>query len=873
MVLSVTIPSSNDGGNGYAALSFNQSGGYTPPDSNGAAGPSAYVETVNQTIALAGSKATGSPNTSTSLSTFWFSTGALPHADGGSGLSDPITTYDDQIGRFIVSDQDVDFNTHVSTFDIAVSRSNTPATLGTGDWNFYQIKTTESGFDADFPGNAGYNHDAFVITLNMFGVSGGGHVQVLSLSQADLNSGVPQSSLHVYKNDLNDFSVRPTTMHDAAAGGPMWLVTEHGDGLSIDVIKMTNVLSTSATFAYTNLAVTSYSGVVSPLNPNGTTITTNIDSRILKAAEWNNTIVATHSVSVSSTEDDAQWYAINVSSGTPTLAQQGRVSAGNHTYIIYPSIDINASGQIGMTYMKSGTDTSTDYMSMYVTGRNPGDATGTMETSLLVPAGAGRANYADFSGSGRAGDLSGLNVDRVDGSFWAVNEFANTEGTANWGTAVANFVISSPLPPADMAVSISGPGSVTAGSNATYTITITNNGPNPAQGVVMTDALPSGSTVVSMTKASGSDSFTFTQSGGNETATASANIASGSTDSFTLVITVPTSLPNGSSFTDTASVTASNPDPNTGNNTVSTTATVMNNSSTATLTVQVSGPSTANEGDTVQYTITVTNSGPVAATGVSMTDTLSAPLNYQSATTNQGTFSVSGGTITFNIGNIAVGATVTATVTAQATEDGTGSDSAKASGPNAPAVSASATTAFAEPAISVSSPISTRNTTFSGRVATFTHGNGSESTSSFVATISWGDGTTSTGTITESGSTYTVTGSHTYSRRVRHTITTTVTEPGNSVDKYGGDGPATGGGHGTSGDAAIAPGSPGGSGRRAFTPAFGTPTASAGGGAGIGIAALDSSQVAQGEADGTSPALGPGKPRAAGHRRFGSLSN
>ena len=43
----------------------------------------------------------------------------------------------------------------------------------------------------------------------------------------------------------------------------------------------------------------------------------------------------------------------------------------------FPTVDINASGQIGMTYMKSGNDTTTDYMSMYVTGRNSGDPAGT----------------------------------------------------------------------------------------------------------------------------------------------------------------------------------------------------------------------------------------------------------------------------------------------------------------------------------------------------------------------------------------------------------------------------------------------------------------------------------------------------------------
>jgi hypothetical protein len=439
---SVVIASTNNNGQGYAALDFNHSGGYVPPDTCGAAGPTRYVETVNQTVALYGNKATGTPASLSSLSTFWFSTGGLPHAGAGSSLSDPIVTYNDQIGRFIVGDQDVNGNTHVSTFDIAVSKTSDPQALGTADWNFYQIVTTETGYNADYPGNFGYNHDAFVFTLNMFGPTF--HVQVVSVDNGDLAAGVPQGSLHVFQNDINSASLRPTAMHDSVAGDPMWLVRDNG-GSQIDVVKMTGVLSTTPSFSQTFLNVASHAGVVNPLNPNGTVITNNIDQRIMKAAEWNHLLVATHAVSISTTQDVAQWYAVNVGGATPTLQDQGRINAGANTYVIYPSIDINAAGQIGMTYMKSGTDTSTDYMSMYVTGRTSGDAAGTMETPVLVPAGTGLANYHDFSGGGRAGDLSGINVDPSDGTFWGANEFANTENTANWGTAVANFTLGTTL--------------------------------------------------------------------------------------------------------------------------------------------------------------------------------------------------------------------------------------------------------------------------------------------------------------------------------------------------------------------------------------------------------------------------------------------
>src|SRR5438105_14565853 len=72
-VPSVTIV--NNGAQGYAGLDFNQSGGYVPPDTCGAAGPSSYVETVNQELAIYSPKATGASKVADSLSHFLFTTG------------------------------------------------------------------------------------------------------------------------------------------------------------------------------------------------------------------------------------------------------------------------------------------------------------------------------------------------------------------------------------------------------------------------------------------------------------------------------------------------------------------------------------------------------------------------------------------------------------------------------------------------------------------------------------------------------------------------------------------------------------------------------------------------------------------------------
>jgi hypothetical protein len=476
----------------YAGLDFNQSGGYTPPDTCGAAGPTNYVETVNQTVGIYSPKATGTSTVTDSFRHFWFTVGQLPRPTVNSNLSDPIVAYDELIGRFLIGDQDVDTGAHVSTFDIAVSKSSSPSTLTAADWNFYQINTTENmasglaaDYDADYPGNFGYNHDALVFTLNMFRGAAFDHALVTSVNASDLAAGVAQAQLHAYKNDVNAASLRPTTMHDSVAGDPMWLVSETGDGQHLNVYKMTNVLSNTPVYTLTQLAVNSYTNIaqVPPRQPNGTAITNDIDSRILKAAERNNTLVATHAVSVSPTQDAAQWYAIDLSTGTPTLQQQGDVSLGSNTYASYPGIDVNSAGALGMSFMDSGTAAG-QFLSMYVTGRAASDPSGTMQTPVRVSAGTGVANYSDFAGP-RAGDLSGINVDPADDSFWAANEFANTDATANWGTAIANFTVTNNTNSnaAASTLAVTGfPSPTVAGVAGTFTVIVRDSNGNIASG-------------------------------------------------------------------------------------------------------------------------------------------------------------------------------------------------------------------------------------------------------------------------------------------------------------------------------------------------------------------------------------------------------
>ena len=194
-----------------------------------------------------------------------------------------------------------------------------------------------------------------------------------------------------------------------------------------------------------------------------------------------------------------------------------------------------------------------------------------------------------------------------------------------------------------------------------------------------------------------------------------------------------------------------------------------------------SGPGVATEGDALTYSITVRNAGPSNATNVVLTDTLDANLKYVSSTRSQGTLKQSGNVLKFTLGSLAVGQVATITITARATEDGNLTNAASATSSvfdiDTSNNSTVATTAVAEPPIVVSGPITVNGKKVNNQVvATFTHANGAEPANEFIATINWGDGTISTGTISLSGTTYSVKGSHTYSNGNQHTVTTTVVE-------------------------------------------------------------------------------------------------
>ena len=183
-------------------------------------------------------------------------------------------------------------------------------------------------------------------------------------------------------------------------------------------------------------------------------------------------------------------------------------------------------------------------------------------------------------------------------------------------------------------------------NNIVYVITVTNNGPDDATGVVVNDILPDGLIFISATGTGSYDANTGIWIIGN--------LANKGT--VTLTITAKINLTG--SVTNNVNVTGNEDETDLTNNNDSVTTVIP---PAADLVVDKEIVSSGNYSDEIIYTITVTNRGPDDATGVTVTDKLPGSLIFISSD-NPNYNSANG---VWTIGNLAVGDSVTLTITAK----------------------------------------------------------------------------------------------------------------------------------------------------------------------------------------------------------------
>lgn len=206
---------------------------------------------------------------------------------------------------------------------------------------------------------------------------------------------------------------------------------------------------------------------------------------------------------------------------------------------------------------------------------------------------------------------------------------------------------------ADLSLQVSAPQSGSVGAEVGFTYTITNNGPNPATGVTLTDTLPAGLTFV---RAGGT-----TCTGTSALTCSVANINSGGTQTITLVVKPSTA----STFTNTANVSGNEIDPVPSNNTATNTFTATPAADLALSASATPNPDGINNPLTV--TFTVVNNGPSPATNVFFNATIPTGATLTNAVASQG--GCDGSACPLN--TLAPGANATVTLTLNPTAAGT----------------------------------------------------------------------------------------------------------------------------------------------------------------------------------------------------------
>jgi uncharacterized repeat protein (TIGR01451 family) len=207
---------------------------------------------------------------------------------------------------------------------------------------------------------------------------------------------------------------------------------------------------------------------------------------------------------------------------------------------------------------------------------------------------------------------------------------------------------------------------VTAGTLLTYTITVSNNGPDAATDVSWSDTLPAGTTFDSLDAPAGwSCTLPAVGSGGTVSCT-HPSLPVGVLATFELTVAVLPNVTSGTDLVNTATVGSATTEANPGDESGTATTTVVTEAD-LTLT-KTDGVDTTLAGMPLVYTLGLTNAGPSSAANVVLSDVLPTGTTFLSLDAPAGWSCTlpavgSGGTVSCSVASLPVGsATFTLTV-------------------------------------------------------------------------------------------------------------------------------------------------------------------------------------------------------------------
>jgi Carboxypeptidase regulatory-like domain len=437
-----------------------------PPDTNGAVGPSDYVQTVNTALAV-WSKQGQLLFGPVDLATLWQGFGGAcdpaadpANADGG----DPIVLYDEQANRWFISQ--LAFPGGSSGFHdcIAVSQTGDPA----GAYNRYDFLFSKTTLN-DYP-KYGVWPDAYYQSVNDFAnASSFTGVTVTAFDRAAMLAGRPARSVSFTLANANDAYLLPANWEGGAlgqappAGAPnpyvMSCDANNGGPCTSDQIDewdfhvdwsspanstFGNNGAPSATLPTGNFNgdLCGFSRNCIPQPGTGQGIDPGSDKLMYQAAYRDiggtQTIVLSQTVNAAAdpatgTQAGINWYELAKGGSGWSIADQGTYAPDAKDRFM-PSANIDVSGDIAAGYSVSSSAT---FPSIAVAGRLARDPAGQLaqgEKTLIAGGGSQTNSHA------RWGDYSAMQVDPADGcTFWYTTEYYSATSDHNWQTRIGSF--------------------------------------------------------------------------------------------------------------------------------------------------------------------------------------------------------------------------------------------------------------------------------------------------------------------------------------------------------------------------------------------------------------------------------------------------
>jgi hypothetical protein len=440
-------------GQSWRCVTLATSGGWIPPDCNGAAGPTQILTCANTRIQVY-SKTGVLGALNADLSTFFTS------VRNGSGVSDTHIRYDRLSQRWFV----VTINVASSDNRVCIAVSSGPTITGTASFTFFYF--TESAVNNeffDYP-TLGVDKNALYIGGNRFAPGFTGSMVFVVQKSSILGAGpiVYTSFRTVATASTGIYTPQGVDNDDPTATEGYFVGTDAALWSTLDFIRVNNPGTTTPSVTLmTSLTVLTTTSPITQSNSGTTHKLDALDDRPYAAHIMKNkltgvsTLWTAHNIQVNTSgvasttggRNGSRWYQVGSMTGTPTLVQSGTLydaAASNMRGYWIPSIAMSGQGHALLT---SSTASAVNFVDMQVAGRYSCDGLGTLQTSTLATSSS--FVYDVQNGTQRWGDYTQVTVDPNDNmTMWAFAEYA--DATNDWAVRTVQLIAPAPPPTASL---------------------------------------------------------------------------------------------------------------------------------------------------------------------------------------------------------------------------------------------------------------------------------------------------------------------------------------------------------------------------------------------------------------------------------------